>query len=99
MTQENLKKKFEEVQNKAQKINEGAIKLNTQIESGHETLKKAQELAFKKFGTSDLEELKAKAQEWENENLSKFTTLEAKTNEKEKEVNEKNNIIKEIQSS
>lgn len=99
MTQENLKKKFEDLQNKAQKINEGVIKLNTQVESGHEALKKAQELAIKKFGTSNLEELKEMAQKWKDENISKITTLESKTNEKEKEINEKNNIIKEIQSS
>ena len=99
MNQENLKKKFEELQNKAQKINESTIKLNTQIESGHEALKKVQELALKKYGTSHLEELKAMAQKWRDENEAKVSKFETETNEKEKEVNEKNNLIKQIQAN
>lgn len=99
MSQDNLKKKFEELQSRAQKVNESAIKLNTQIENSQENLKKVKDIALKKFKTDDLEGLKNTADEWTKENEEKVANLEEKVVNLEKQVAEKTNLVKQVQTN
>lgn len=96
---QDIKKKFEDLQVRAQKVNESAIKLNTQIENAQENLKKVKEAAQKKYGTSDLNELREMAIKWENENEEKVLKFEEQVINLEKEVTEKTNLIKQIQTN
>lgn len=99
MSQDNLKKKFEELQSRAQKVNESAIKLNTQIENSQENLKKVKDIALKKFKIDDLEGLQNKADEWIKENEEKVDTLENEVVSLEKKVAEKTNLVKQVQTN
>ena len=96
---QDIKKKFEDLQIRAQKVNEGAIKLNTQIENAQDNLQKVKEAAQKKYGTSDLEKLKEMAVQWERENEEKVIKFEEQVTSLEKEVTEKTNLIKQIQTN
>ncbi len=49
MEQEQIKIKFEDLQKRAQKINEAGIKLNTQIEHAQQVLSKIKENALKLY--------------------------------------------------
>lgn len=96
---QDIKKKFDDLQSRAQKVNESAIKLNTQIENAQENLQKVREAAQKKYGTSDLEKLKSMAEQWEKENEEKVFKFEEQVTSLEKEVLEKTNLIKQIQTN
>lgn len=98
MSQDNLNKKFEELQNRAQKINESSIKLNTQIENSQNNLNKIRDVLQKKYGTSDLNALKELAKRWQEEDESVVSKLEQDVKSKESELLEKQNLIKQIQN-
>lgn len=92
-----IEQDFKELQNKNQKIVEGAIKINTQIETAQINYKKLQETALAKFGSSDLEELKNKVAIWKEENNKRFEEAKDKVNKLESNYNETARLIKEIQ--
>jgi predicted nuclease with TOPRIM domain len=91
--------KFQELQTKSQKITEGAIKLNAQIESAHERFKELQQAALSKFGTSDLEELKAMAIQWREQNEQRLKEYANQIENLEFQVNQTNQLIRQIQQS
>ena len=97
MSQDNVKK-FEELKARAQKVNESAIKLNTQIENSESSLEKAREILQRKYQITDLAELKALAAKWEDEDIQTVKKLETDVTTKEQEVTEKQNLIKQIQN-
>ena len=93
-----IEEKFKELQTKSQKIAEGAIKVNAQIETAQTNYQKIQEIAKAKFETTDLEELKALKENWNSENLKRYNDAENKVNRAEANLNETNRLIKEIQA-
>lgn len=98
MSQEQ-QQKFQELQAKSQKITEGAIKLNTQIETAQERFKELQDAALKKFGTSDLEELKTMAIQWREQNEQRLKEYATQIDNLEFKVNQTNQLIRQIQQS
>jgi len=91
-------RKFEDLKARAQKFNEGAIKVNTQIENSHENLQKAKELLNKRYEMNDLEALKKLALEWERQDAEIIRQLEQDVISGEAEIMEKTNLIKQIQN-
>lgn len=96
MEQEQIKIKFEDLQKRAQKINEAGIKLNTQIEHAQQVLSKIKENALKLYKTDNLDELKRLEEQQTKENLDTIAQFEADILAKEKEINEKIELIKQI---
>ena len=96
MEQEQIKIKFEDLQKRAQKINEAGIKLNTQIEHAQQVLSKIKENALKLYKTDNLGELKRLEEQQTKENLDTIAQFEADILAKEKEINEKIELIKQI---
>lgn len=92
-----IEQNFKELQNKNQKIAEGAIKINTQIESAQVNYKKLQEGATAKFETSDIEKLKETLAKWKEENKKRFEVASEKVKKLESNYNETVRLIKEIQ--
>lgn len=90
-------KKFQELQQKNQKVSENAIKINAQIEHAQETRAKLKEAAQRKFGESDLEKLKIMSEKWKDENKKALNEFEEQINNKILEVQNKTNLIKQIQ--
>lgn len=90
-------KKFQELQIANQKISEQAIKINTQIEQAQQTRDKLKEAAQQKFGESDLEKLKEMAHKWHSENESALSKFEEQIKQREIEVQNKNDLIRQIQ--
>lgn len=88
---------IKELQSKNQKVVEGAIKINTQIESAQVNHKKTQELAISKFQTANTEELKAKVEAWKAENKKNYNIAKEKHNKLINNYNETLRLIKEIQ--
>jgi esterase/lipase len=91
--------KFQELQEKSKKITEGAIQINTKIESARESYEKLAQVAQEKYGTSDIEELKDMLEKWQEENDSQVTKYQEAVESLEREVNEKSSLIKQIQQS
>ena len=91
--------KFRELQEKSKKIIEGAIQINTKIESARETHQKLAQVAQEKYGTSDVEELNDKLQSWQEENDTQVAKYQEAVDSLEKEVTEKSALIKQIQQS
>ena len=96
MEQEQIKIKFEDLQKRAQKINEAGIKLNTQIAHAQQVLSKIKENALKLYKTDNLGELKRLEEQQTKENLDTIAQFEADILAKEKEINEKIELIKQI---
>ncbi len=92
-----IEQNFKELQNKNQKIAEGAIKINTQIESAQVNYKKLQEIATSKFETSDIEKLKETLAKWKEENKKRYEVASEKVKKLESNYNETVRLIKEIQ--
>lgn len=92
-----IEQNFKDLQNKNQKIKEGAIKINTQIETAQVNYKKLQETALAKFESSNIEELKAKVATWKEENKRRFEEAKDKVTKLESNYNETVRLIKEIQ--
>lgn len=92
-------KRLQDLQNKNQKVSENAMKINTQIEHAQETLEKLKEMALKKFGKTDLNELKALAELWNKENEEKLQEYESNINKLADEVQQKYTLIKQIQQN
>ncbi len=90
---------FREIQEKSKKIIEGAIQINTKIESARESHQKLAALAIEKFKTSDIAELAEMLEAWDKENSEAVQKYAEKVNNLEKEVNEKSALIKQIQQS
>lgn len=93
-----INQQFKELQSKSQKITEGVIKVNTQIESSEENLKKIQEQAIAKFGTSDLDELKKLLASWESENINQLNEFEKNVLDLEQTYNDTVSLIKKVQN-
>lgn len=91
--------RFKELQERNKKISESAIKLNAQIENAQENHKKLQSMAMTKFGTSDIEELKKLLLSQEQQNETELAEFEQQITSLEKEVTQKNQIIRQIQQS
>lgn len=89
--------KFQELQKKSQSIVQGAVQINTKIETARENYEKLALLAKEKYGTDDLDKLKDMLSSWEKENEVQISTYEQEIQKLEKEVMEKNMKIKEIQ--
>ncbi len=89
--------KFQELQKKSQSIIQNAVQINTKIETARENYEKLAVLAKEKYGTDDLEELKTLLTSWEEDNMKKITAYEEEIAKLEKEVQEKNTKIKELQ--
>lgn len=92
-----IEQNFKDLQSKNQKISEGAIKINTQIETAQVNYKKLQELAMSKFDKSDIEELKTTLAEWKEENKKRYEVAREKVIKLEINYNETVRLIKEIQ--
>ena len=90
---------FREIQEKSKKIIEGAIQINTKIESARESHQKLAALAKEKFGTSDVEELTAMLEAWDKENNDATQKYAEQVTNLEKQVNEKSSLIKQIQQA
>ena len=88
---------FKDLQNKSQKIVEGAIKINTQIETAQVNYKKLQEIALAKFESSNLDELKAKVASWKEKNKQRYEQAKEQVSKLESNYNETVRLIKEIQ--
>lgn len=95
----NQEQKLQELQTKNQRAAENAIKINTQIENAQEQLNRLKNLALQKFGESDLQKLKEKADEWKRTNEEKLTEYEKQIMELGTEIMSKHNAIKQIQQS
>lgn len=91
--------RFKDLQMKNQKVTEGAMKINAQIEHAQETRKKLKEAAKKKFDEEDLDKIKEKAALWKQENDNINNQLEADINKVELEVQLKSAIIKQAQQN
>ena len=91
--------RFKDLQMKNQKVIEGAMKINAQIEHAQETRKKLKEAAKKKFDEDDLDKIKAKAALWKQENDNINNELESNVNKIELEVQLKGAIIKQAQQN
>lgn len=94
-----FQEKIKELQEKSTKIIEGAIQVNTKIEAAQENLEKIKQISREKFGTDNLEELNKMLKDWEVENQNKYLEYKESVESLEKELNEKNALIKQIQSS
>lgn len=92
-----IEQSFKDLQNKNQKIAEGAIKINTQIETAQVNYKKLQELAIAKFETAGIEELKVTLAKWKEENKKRYEVASEKVKKLESNYNETVRLIKEIQ--
>lgn len=92
-----LEKDFKELQNKNQKIAEGAIKINTQIETAQLNYQKLQELAVAKFGTSDIDSIKELMEKWKKSNQDSYDLAYEKVKKLESNYNETVRLIKDIQ--
>lgn len=91
--------KFSELQSRANRANEQAIQINTKIEAAREQFDKLCAMALEKYGTKDIEELKLLLKKLEDENISKLQQFESDVVSLEKEVEEKNALIRKIQSN
>lgn len=92
-----VEQNLKELQSKNQKVVEGAIKINAQIESAQVNYKKTQELAISKFETANTEELRAKVAAWKAENKKRYDTAVEKHKRLENNYNETVRLVKEIQ--
>lgn len=90
---------FREIQEKSKKIIEGAIQINTKIESARESHQKLASLAKEKFKTSDIAELTEMLEAWTKENDEAKDKYAKQVADIEKEVNEKSSLIKQIQQA
>lgn len=88
---------FKDLQHKNQKIAEGAIKVNTQIETAQINYKKLQEIALSKFQHSGIEELKTILATYKAENQKRFEIASQKVHKLENNYNETLRLIKETQ--
>lgn len=91
-----IEQSFKDLQNKSQKIIEGAIKVNTQIETAQVNYKKLQEVALSKFESSNLEELKEKVTQWKAENKRRYDVAKDQVAKLEMNYNETVRLIKDI---
>jgi len=91
--------KFRELQEKGKKIEQAAIQINTKIESAREAYQKLAQLAKEKYKTSDINELKKILQQWQEENEIQIKKYQEAIEKLEQEVNEKNDLIRQIQQS
>lgn len=81
------------------KATEQAIQINTKIETARETYNKLSLLAKEKFGTSDIDELKNLLESIKKENEEKLIKFTKEVEDLEKDVAEKQELIKQIQQS
>lgn len=88
--------KFKELQNKSKTVTEQAIRINAQLEAAQNNFKKLQENAIKKYGTSDIQELRKILKEKEDENEKTLSSFEEELKKIEEDVNLKAKIIQEI---
>lgn len=88
-----------ELVDRNKKATEQAIQINTKIETARETYNKLSLLAKEKFGTSDVNELKTLLESIKKENEEKLVKFTKEVEELEKEVSEKQELIKQIQQS
>lgn len=93
----NAQEKFQELQKKSQTIIQSAVQINTKIETAKENYEKLAIIAKEKYGTDNIEELKSLLNSWEEDNMKKLKTYGEDLTKLEKEVQEKNNKIKELQ--
>lgn len=91
-----IEQNFKDLQSKSQKIVEGAIKVNTQIETAQVNYKKLQELALNKYESSNIEELKDKVTKWKAENKRRYDVAKDQVNKLEMNYNETVRLIKDI---
>lgn len=91
-----IEQNFKDLQSKSQKIVEGAIKVNTQIETAQVNYKKLQEVALSKFESSNLEELKEKVTQWKAENKRRYDVAKEQVAKLEMNYNETVRLIKDI---
>lgn len=86
-----------EIQQKSQKIIQNSIQINTKIESAIETKKRLEAVLEEKYGTSDPEKIAQMIESWEAENEKQLREAEEQLSQLERENEEKNNLIKQIQ--
>jgi hypothetical protein len=85
---------FKDLQEKNQKITEQAFKINAQIEHAQNETKKILEMLQEKYQISSIEELKELIEQRKSSNTAKLHAFEKAVLEKEKEVIEKTNVVK-----
>lgn len=91
-----IEQNFKDLQSKSQKIVEGAIKVNTQIETAQVNYKKLQEVALSKYESANLEELKDKVTKWKAENKRRYDSAKEQVAKLEMNYNETVRLIKDI---
>jgi hypothetical protein len=96
-TYEQQLNQIKELQSKNQKISEGAIRVNAQIENSQENYSKVVEIATKKFNTHDIEALKQLSIKWAEDNARRIEAAQLISDQKTAEVEEKTRMIKQIQ--
>lgn len=97
MSHEQHQQKFQELQQKTQKVIESAIKLNAQIEGAQENYQRLEEIGLKKYQTTDLEELKATATRWYQQNEERLLKAQERVQSVAQETEDKGRIIKQVQ--
>jgi molecular chaperone GrpE (heat shock protein) len=95
-TYEQQLNQIKELQSKNQKISEGAIRVNAQIENSQENYSKVVEIATK-FNTHDIEALKQLSIKWAEDNARRIEAAQLISDQKTAEVEEKTRMIKQIQ--
>ncbi len=91
--------KFRLLQEKSKKIIEGAIQINTKIESAKENHQKLAAMAEEKYGSSDIVELKKMLEDWQEDNNAQVEQYQKSVEDLEKEVNEKSEKINSIKQA
>lgn len=81
--------KFQELQKKSQSIIQGAVQINTKIETARENYEKLAAIVQEKYGTADIDELENILEDWEKENEEKLEKYENEISSLEQELNEK----------
>lgn len=91
--------KFQELQKKSQQIVQGAIQINTKIESAKQAHEELAKNVKEKYGTSDIVQLKQLLAKWQEENAQQVQKYEERVEALDKEVAEKNRLIDQIKKS
>jgi hypothetical protein len=89
--------RLNDIQERNQKVLQSSIQINTKIEAAIETDKKLSANLIEKYQTSNIDELEVKIKSIEDENERILTEAENALILEEKEIQEKEKIIKQLQ--
>ncbi len=94
----NDQERLKELKNKADKLNNAAIRLNADVDNAQENLEKYQKEALKDFGTSDLDELIKKLSETRAKNAAIISKVEKEIELLSTDLAEKQEKVQKIKS-